>query len=181
MPSEVLANRYAEALASAIDEMSDLEEVSAELLAVAEVVDHNAQFKIFLEGPNVREEDKHALMKKAFGGKLQSICMDFLTLLLDKHRIDHLAATAEAFARLVETRRNQVRVQVTTAFDMPVDMADRLKRALDASTGFDCILDSRVDASIVAGVVVKLGDRVIDGSVRAALADMRKNLLHASI
>lgn len=181
MPSEVLASRYAEALAGAIDDDAILDEVNAELQAVTGVVADSKQFRAFLEGPNIRDEDKHAMVEKAFGGKIHAICLDFLRLMIDKHRIDHLAAAASEFQKLVESRRNQIRVEVTTAFAMSVDMADRLKRALDATTGFDCILEARVDKQIIAGVVVKLDDRIIDGSVRTALDDMRERLLHVAV
>jgi len=181
VPSEVLATRYAEALAGAIDDNETLEQIDGELRAIAEVVGDNERFKVFIEGPNVRDEDKHALVARTFGDKVHPLMMDFLKLLIDKHRVDHLVATASAFRELVETRRNQLRVQVTTAFDIPVDMADRLKRALDASVGMDCILDSRIDKRIVGGVIVKLGDRVIDGSVKTALNEMRDKLMHADL
>lgn len=181
MPSEVLASRYAEALAGAISEHDVLDQVNEELSAIAKVVEANRTFKAFIEGPNVRDEDKHAMMVKAFGGQIHSLCMDFVMLLIDKHRVDHLTATASAFQELVEARRRQIRVAVTTAIAMPIDMVDRLKRALDASTGHDCILDAKVDPKVIGGVVVQMRDRVIDGSVRAALEDMRQNLLHVAL
>lgn len=181
MPSEVLAGRYAEALANAIADDMVLDQVNAELQAIAEIIRDNPQFQTFLEGPNVRDEDKHDLVRKTFEGKIADICLDYLKLLIDKHRVDHLSASAAAFQKLVETRRNQLRVQITTAFTMPVDMADRLKRALDSATGMDCVLEPRVDSRIIAGVVVKLGDRIIDGSVRNALDEMRDKLMHTAL
>ena len=181
MPSEVLATRYAEALAGAIEDDAILDDVSAELQAIAGLVDANVQLKAFLEGPNIRDEDKHALIRRTFGDHVHAICLDFLRLLIDKHRVDHLGAAAGAFKRLVEGRHNQIRVEVTTAFAIPVDMADRLKRALDAATGHDCILEPRVDDRIIAGVIVKLDDRIIDGSVRTALDEMRERLMHVAL
>ena len=181
MPSDVLASRYAEALAGAIEDDSILDDVSAELQAIAGLVAENAQLKAFLEGPNIRDEDKRALIRRTFGDRVHGICLDFLYLLIDKHRLDHLGAASTEFKRLVEGRRNQIRVQVTTAFTIPVDMADRLKRALDAATGHDCILEPRVDGRIIAGVIVKLDDRIIDGSVRTALDDMRERLMHVAL
>lgn len=181
MPSEVLGGRYADALLRAIGDTTMLEEISEELRAMARVVETNAQFRAFLEGPNVPTDKKHALVAKAFKGKVHQIVMDFVALLLDKHRIDHLGEAAKQFQRLVEERRNQLRVNITTAFTLPVDMADRLKRALDQVTGKDCILESKVDPGVIGGVVAIIGDRVIDGSVRTSLADMRKELLDAVV
>jgi len=177
VPSEVLGARYAEALLGALDDMASMEEVRDELRAVATAVEDSKQFRTFLEGPNVGDDDKHDIVRKVFGDKVSQITLDFLKLLIDKHRVDHLGEAARQFQRLVEERRNQLRVQVTTAIPLPVDVEDRLKRALDATTGKDCVLEKRVDASILGGVIAILGERVIDGSIRTALGDLRKDLL----
>lgn len=181
MPDQVVSSRYAEALLGAIEDPGTLEQVHEELMAIASLVRENAQLRAFLEGPSIVEEHKHALVTKTFGDKVQRTTLDFLHLLLHKHRIDHLVDIAEEFQRLVEERRNQVRVRVTTAFEVPADMMDRMKRALDASTGKDCILVPRVDERILGGVVAVFGDRVIDGSLRASLDELRKELLSAPL
>jgi len=166
---------------SLVEDAQTLDAVNDELQAVASVVADNPQFKTFVEGPSVRTEDKHALVKRVFGEQVHSLMLDYLTLLIDKDRIDHLGASARKFQELVEARRNQVRVRVTTAFPLPIDMEDRLKRGLDASFGRDCILVKSVDERIVGGVVVIVGDRVIDGSIRTGLEEMRQNLMDASL
>ena len=181
MADRVVASRYAEALLETVTEPGQLETVHENLSAVAGVVEDNPQLKAFLEGPSIKEEDKHAIVEKIFGDKVDPTTRDFLRLLLDKHRIDHLAEVAKEFQRLVEERRGQVRVRITTAIPLPPDMADRLKRALDVSLGLDCILEPRVDRRVVGGVVAVLGDRVIDGSVRSAFDEMRKELLGAPL
>ncbi len=81
------------------------------------------------------------------------------------------------FTRLVEARRNQVRVQVTTAVDLGADVMDRLKRALDVSLSKDCILETTVDSRVIGGVVAMVGDRVVDGSLRTALDELGKDLI----
>lgn len=181
MPDQVVAIRYAEALAGAIDDPMTLETVHEELQALAGLVRENAQLRAFLEGPNVVEQLKHDLVTRTFGEKVHRTTLDFLHLLLHKHRIDHLGAITTEFTRLVEARRNQVRVQVTTAVKMPLDVLDRLKRALDASLGKDCILEPRVDAKAIGGVVAIVGDRVIDGSLRTSLDELRKELMAAPL
>jgi F-type H+-transporting ATPase subunit delta len=181
VPSEVVGLRYAEALISLIEDSSELDGVNQELKAVAEVVTDNFTFRTFLEAPNVRTEDKLALFEKVFGDKVHSLVMDYLKLLVHKDRIDHLGESAKQFQRLVEARRNQVRVKVVTAVPLPVDVADRLKRTLDGAISMDCILENKVDAKILGGVIVQLGDRVVDGSIRTGLDEMKKSLMAAAI
>ncbi len=177
MPDRVVATRYAEALAGAIEDPQVLEAVHEEVLAIAALLQENARLKTFLEGPNIVQAHKLALVEKTFGDKVDRTTLDFLRLLLDKHRIDHFVPIVEEFTRIVEARRGQVRVRVSTALQMPADVMDRLKRALDASLGKDCILEPRVDERVLGGVVAVVGDRVIDGSLRTSLEDLRKQLM----
>ena len=177
MADQVVATRYAQALIGAIEDPGALDTVHEEVLAVAALLEENVRLKTFLEGPNIGEKQKHALLDKVFHGKIRQETQDFLDLLLHKHRISHFADIVHEFTRMVEAKRNQVRVRVTTAAKMPVDVMDRLKRALDVSIGKDCILEPRVDRRVLGGVVAVVGDRVIDGSLRTSLEDLRKQLM----
>lgn len=181
MADRVVAHRYAEALLGAVEGADRLDGVCDELQAIAALVDENAQLKAFLEGPNIVEAHKRDLVERTFGEKVEPETLDFLRLLLDKHRIDHLAEITEEFTRMVEARRNQMRVHVTTAIALPPDMQDRLKRALDAATDKDCLVQPRVDKRVIGGVVAVMGDRVIDGSLRTSLTELRKQLLAAPL
>lgn len=181
MADRVVATRYAEALLGAIEDGARLDGICDELQAIAALVDENARLKAFLEGPNISEAQKRALIEKTFGGRVEPVTLDFLRLLLDKYRIDHLAEISDEFNRMVEERRNQLRVHVTTAIELTADMQDRLKRALDAATDKDCLIQPRVDKRVIGGVVAVMGDRVIDGSLRSSLTELRKQLLDAPL
>jgi F-type H+-transporting ATPase subunit delta len=173
----VVSARYAEALIGAIEDPGQLDAVHEEILAIGSIVRENEQLKAFLEGPSIALREKQGLIRKVFAERVSTTTFDFLRMLLDKHRIDQFAGIVKEFTRLVEERRNQLRVQVTTAIEVGVDVMDRLKRALDASLGKDCILVTTVDSRIVGGVVAIVGDRVIDGSIRTALDDLGKDLI----
>ncbi len=177
----VVANRYAEALLGAVEDDQRLDAICDELRAISALVSDNAQLKAFLEGPNIVESHKHDFVKKIFGEKVERETLDFLRLLLHKHRIDHLEEIADEFTRMVEARRNQVRVQVTTAFELPPDMRERLKRALDATIDKDCLVQTRIDPRVLGGVVAVIEDRVIDGSLRSSLGELRKQLMAAPL
>lgn len=181
MADLVVATRYAEALLGAVDDAQRLDAICDELRAISAMVDENRQMRAFLEGPNVVEAHKHDFVQKIFGGKIEQETLDFLRLLLHRHRIDHLALIATEFTKMVEARRNQVRVQLTTAIDLPADMLERLKRALDAAMDKDCLIYPRTDPRVIGGVVAVIGDRVIDGSIRSSLGELRKQLMAAPL
>lgn len=177
MADQVVSARYAEALVGAIDDPGQLDTVHEEILAIGQILVENEQLRVFLEGPNVPQDDKHELVDKVFDGRVSSLTLDFLHMLLHKHRIDQFDGIVGQFTLLVEARRNQVRVKVTTAVDLGADVMDRLKRALDASLGKDCILEPTVDQRVIGGVVAVVGDRVVDGSLRTALDELGKDLI----
>ncbi len=177
MADQLVSARYAEALIGAIEDPGQLDTVNEEILAIDAIMGENAAFKGFVEGPSVPLEDKHGLVDKVFTGRLSQLTLDYLHLLLNKHRIDHFGGIVKEFTRLVEARRNQIRVQVTTAVDLGADVMDRLKRALDSSLGKDCILETTVDNRIIGGVVAVVENQVIDGSLRTALDELGKDLI----
>jgi F-type H+-transporting ATPase subunit delta len=174
---QVVSARYAEALIGAIEDPEQLDVVHEEILAIDSILRENDGLKAFVEGPNIPLHEKQGLVRKVFAERVSPTTFDFLRMLLDKHRIDHFAGIVKEFTRLVEARRNQLRVRVTTAIEVGADVMDRLKRALDASLGKDCILVTTVDRRIIGGVVAIVGDRVIDGSIRTALDDLGKDLI----
>jgi F-type H+-transporting ATPase subunit delta len=178
---EVVSDRYAKGLMGAIEDPAVLDEVANELAAIAELVADDRALRAFLEGPDIPTEDKLKLVNKAFGGRVQPVLLDFIHLLMHKNRVDILRGVAHAFQHLVEARRNQMRTKVIAAVPLRPDALDRLKRALDGTTGRDCILEPEVDARIVGGLVVVLDDRVIDGSIRTALDDLKHKLLEAPL
>lgn len=177
MADQIVSGRYAEALIGAVTDPGQLETVHEEILALGSIFKDNEQLRAFVEGPSVSINAKHGLIDKVFKDRVSQLTLDFLHMLLNKHRIDQFDGIVAAFIRLVEARRNQVRVQITTAVDLGADVMDRLKRALDAGLGKDCILDTTVDRKVIGGVVAVVGDRVVDGSLRTALDDLGKSLI----
>ncbi len=176
-----VSQRYAQGLMGAVLDEGVLEDTAAELPAVAALVRENVSLRAFLEGPNIPTENKVELLRKTLSGRITPMLLEFLGMLLRKDRIGALAEIAATFQKLVEERRNQLRAKVISAVALKVDALDRLKRALDASTGKECILELEVDAAILGGLIVVLDDRVIDGSIRTALDDLRKQLLAAPV
>lgn len=181
MRSDATARRYAEALLANIPDPPTLDSVQGELAAIAALYVESSDLRNYLFDPSVTAEHRRQLLETVFGGKIRPVLMHFLDLLLHKHRFKHVANIAQAFDELVEERRGQARVEVLTAVALAEDQADRLKRTLDGVVGKDCILDARIDPSIIGGAVAVRGDMVFDGSVRTQLAELRKQLMDAPL
>jgi F-type H+-transporting ATPase subunit delta len=99
--------------------------------------------------------------------------------LADKNRIVALPEVTTAFADLSERAAGTVRAEVTSAAALPESYYLQLQRALELATGKRVAIEKKTDASLIAGVVTKVGDQVFDGSIRTRLADLKESLKSA--
>jgi len=176
-----VAGRYAEALLRTAKPAGTLVACAESYAGVLEVMAASRELVIFLDSPQVREQEKKEVLKKVFGPHLEPVLLDFFNLLLDRNRIDKLRDIGEVFAELVETDQGLVRASVVTAVALPADLETKLRDKLAHVTGKSVILDKKVDPAVIGGVRVTLGDRVIDGTVRTNLDRLRKTLATAQV
>ncbi|MBK6736200.1 MAG: ATP synthase F1 subunit delta [bacterium] len=176
-----VAGRYAEALLRTAKPAGTLVACAESYAGVLEVMAASRELVIFLDSPQVREQEKKEVLKKVFGPHLEPVLLDFFNLLLDRNRIELLRDIGTVFAELVEADQGLVRVGVVTAIALPADLETKLRDKLAHVTGKSVILDKKVDPAVIGGVRVTLGDRVIDGTVRTNLDRLRKTLATAQV
>jgi len=181
MRDRKVALRYAEDLLRTAKPAGSLIACAESYAGVLEVMAAHRDLVIFLDSPQVREQEKKELLKKVLGPRLEPLLLDFFNLLLDRNRIDLLRDIGEVYAELVEADQNIVRARVVTAIVMPDDLETKLRDKLAKVTGKTVILDKKVDPAVLGGVSVTLGDRVIDGTVRTNLDLLRKTLGKAQV
>jgi F-type H+-transporting ATPase subunit delta len=181
MRDRKVALRYAEALLRTAKPAGTLIACAESYAGVLEVMAASRELVIFLDSPQVREQEKKEVLKKVFGPHLEPVLLDFFNLLLDRNRIELLRDIGTVFAELVEADQGLVRVGVVTAIALPADLETKLRDKLAHVTGKSVILDKKVDPAVIGGVRVTLGDRVIDGTVRTNLDRLRKTLATAQV
>jgi len=181
MRDRKVATRYAEALLESARERDVIDGVAVSFAGVLDAVKDNASLRIFMDSPQVRTEEKKALLKSVFDGKIEPVLLNFFYLLLDKNRIENTGDIGEVFADLVEAEQGIVRAQVVTAIPLPADLADALAGRLAAITGKKIILEKKTDPAVIGGVCVTLGDKILDGTVRTNLDMLRKKLGEAQV
>jgi F-type H+-transporting ATPase subunit delta len=181
MRDRKVATRYAEALLRTAKPAGTLQSCAESYAGVLAVMAGHRDLVIFLDSPQVREQEKKGLLKKVFGPQLEPVLLDFFFLLIDRNRIEALRDIGEVFADLVEADQNIVRARVVTAIALPADLETKLRDKLALVTGKTVILDKKVDPAVLGGVCVTLGDRIIDGTVRTNLDRLRKKLGAAQV
>lgn len=164
-----VAVRYAQALLNVAVERGKVDGITESFDSVVEAVTGHRELLIFMQSPQVRTQEKKELLETVFTDRIEPALLHFLELLLDKGRIMHLGDIHEEYNTLVETLRGMQRVRVVTAVPLDGDLAQKLADKLSALTGKTIILDKKVDPSVIGGVCVTMGGKIIDGTIATGL------------
>jgi F-type H+-transporting ATPase subunit delta len=178
MSYDAIARRWARAVFEIGKETGSVQRFSADLAAFAETYAETAELAAVLDNPHVPEAAREAILVEiASKMSLSEIAQSTLRLLARKRRLAALPDIARQLARLADEDQNVLRADVTSAGPLAADYLDKLAAELTNATGKKVVVSHTQDTSLIGGVVTKIGDRVIDGSVRARLDGFRESLL----
>lgn len=169
MLSQEVARRYARALFDSAREHNLLVEADEQFLALKAVLDKDRSLIDFVSAPQVPDERKIALIRDIFGKRMDRLFVEFLLVLLEKHRFIFLPDIVDEFDRLVKAEQGIVKVAVTTAVPLTASEEKALSARLASKTGMKIELAKRVDPAIIGGVIIIMHDQIIDGSIRHGL------------
>ena len=177
MKQTILAKRYAKALFAIGKEEGKYEAYSEALAAVAALFESNPEVEDALTNPlypvDVREKAMAAIIEAMDADKVMG---NFLNLLVEKKRAAILPEIAEAFKIMVDEEKNISHGTVVSAVELDTDLQDKLKATLEKITGKKVELTASVDPSIIGGMIAKVGDLVLDGSIRTQLASLKGSI-----
>ena len=175
-----IARRYAQALFMAAQRKDAIDRVWEDLMGVLAVDRATGdRFRLFLEAPQVTTENKRAAIEATFRPVAHGLVVEFFRLLLAKKRLFELRTIVGEFERLVEVHRGIVRARVTSALPLADPELAGLVAALESGLKKKVRVVSNVDPGILGGLVVRVGDRIADKSVRTQLTQLREQLLAA--
>jgi F-type H+-transporting ATPase subunit delta len=147
-----------------------------QLGAVQKALKTDAALRAALDDPQNSTQNKLALLDQNVPGSLGADVRRFLGTLLEAGQIDQLDAILDEFERMVRRRPELKRAQVTSAVPLTEDEKEALRVRLVERFGADLEFEFNVDASLIGGVYLRVGDQVIDGTVSGKLAAMRDRL-----
>ena len=172
----IVASRYAEALFQVGEETDSTDKLYGELKAVVDIVKENKDFSNILRSPLVSKEEKKDLITKVFDGKLSQNMINFLKILADKDRLALLADIEKDFKVILNEKNNILEGIVITAVPMKEEEVKELQTKLSAKYNKTVVLENEVDKSVLGGVLVRLGNEEIDGTVKNRLDKMKEQL-----
>jgi F-type H+-transporting ATPase subunit delta len=178
MSYDVIARRWARAVFEIGKEAGSVPRLEADLSAFAETYAGNDELRAVLDNPLVPEATREAVIVEiADRMGLSEAAKGTLRLLARKRRFVALPDIARQLARLADDDLGVLRADVQSAGPLSEDYLGKLRAELEKATGKKVVVTHAEDPSLIGGVVTRLGDRVIDGSVRARLAGFRDSLL----
>jgi F-type H+-transporting ATPase subunit delta len=179
MLSGAITNRYTQGLYEAAVANGSVETVERGLLAVASALQSNAELKALIEHPLVDIEAKVGVLQKVFGDTLTETVYNFFRVLFSRDRSAYVAAVAASFHEKVEATRGRVMVSVESAMPMSDEVRTRLEQDLAGALGKQVEATVSVDGRLLAGYRIRIGNRVLDATIRAAIDQFSEQLLAA--
>jgi len=175
--SGVVAKRYAQALFDLAGGEKDYIKFHSELKEMNSIIDGASDLKEFFVNPVFEDaEKKNVLIEVLKKTSISPMMQNFLKLLVDKGRIGSLADISECYENLMFSALKMSRVNVRTAFPLNDEIVGKIKGMLEKMTGKSVEMLIEEDPSLIAGMVVKIGDKVYDGSIKSQLNNIRQLL-----
>jgi F-type H+-transporting ATPase subunit delta len=174
-----LATAYAEALLELANESKSADSIGEELDDLKQLIADNDLFAQLLADPTIGVEERGQFLHRVFDGRASTLMLNFLGLVNEKGRLGILKSIAAAYHDLLDQQQGIVEIDVTVANQVSDSELDGIRRKVSDALKREAVVYQYVDPSIIGGLILRVKDQLIDGSVRAQLSAIRKTLLDA--
>ncbi|MHC4579099.1 MAG: ATP synthase F1 subunit delta [Planctomycetota bacterium] len=175
--SQAVARVYAEALSDLGEDQDNLPRIVDDLHAVRRLFDEDRTFREFFGSPRLDPTAKKRILQTALGERIDRPVMGLLHILVEKRREMLLDNIADEFQRHRDLREGRLHAYVTTARPVDDDQQAEIVSRLERATGKSILIHQRIDPRTLGGIRIQFGDRVIDGTVRRRLQQLRRVLV----
>ena len=173
------ARVYAEALFDVAKDKGKLDAVRDELAQFVDAVDGNRELQVFFFSPYFSSAEKVAGLKSAISDADAEL-INFLELLIEKQRMPEIFRIRRQLDELWKQENRRIDVTVTSAVTLEPSVVEKVGEEIERQTGQKVELSSRVDAEILGGIVLQVGNKVLDASIRSRLEKLRKSVAQAA-
>ena len=173
------AHVYAEALFEAGKDKGKLDQLHEQLAQFTDTVDRNRELQVFLFSPYLSSADKKEGLRRAISGAEPEL-INFLDLLVEKHRMPEVFRIRRELDELWKKENRRLDVTVVSAVQLDQAVVEKIGQEVERQTGEAVELSSRVDDGILGGIVLQVGNMVLDASIRSRLEKLRKTVATAA-
>lgn len=175
------AAAFAQALLELADERKQVDAVAAELAGLGKAVSETPSLAKFFSNPSIKDAEREGVLNRALLPQVSPLVGSFLKLLLAKGKLGELGAVATAFQGLMDKRQGKVNVDVTVTKPLGPQELELVRQRISTAIQKEAVIKQHVDDSILGGIIIRVGDKLIDGSVKAQLKTIEKKLLATSV
>lgn len=175
---EEIASVYARSLFEVARDAGSLDTVREQLGEIADALDGNRDLTIFFFSPYFSGDEKKSGLHRLVTGA-DATLVNFLELLIENHRLPAIFRIRRSLDRLWEEENKLLPVQVTTAIELDAQVVEELGRKIGEQTGRRVQLSSTVDPEILGGIVLRVGNNILDASIRNRLDQLRRQVAKA--
>lgn len=179
MAEQSVVRVYARALLEAAREAGTLDATRNDLETFVEAMRETPELAAVLLNPRVEAATKKRVVAELTAGG-ERIFVNFLNLLIDRRRAGILVDLQQWFEKLVERERGVLEVEVTSAIELPEETRSKIRRRIEKASGGTVNIREVVREEIIGGLILRLGDLIVDGSLRSRLGQLKGKLMEAA-
>lgn len=180
--AKLVSKIYGEALFELAVEEGKEDEFLAEVVELKEILDENPDFGKLMNHPKILKEDKLEVLNNVFKGRVSDELKGFLHLVVSKDRYSEIDAILSYFVDEVKRLKGIGIAYVTTAIVLSEAKQNEIEQRLLATTTYKKMeMHFSVDEDLIGGMIIRIGDRIVDSSIRTSLLEMRKQLLKINV
>lgn len=178
----VASTVYGLALFELAKEKRKLEELYPQVVMVRELIIENDEILSLFENPKITVSEKKEIVEEVFKGRVDDMITGCLMTAVDKRRYDEIIPLLEYFILAYKQEKHIGILHVTSAYELDADTKKKIENRIISVTDYVSLeADYTVDKSIIGGLVLRIGDRVVDSSIKRSLEDLKSGLLEKSI
>ena len=181
MAQNDVARVYAGSLFEIAKDKNMVPQVEEELNIVVQILAEETEFKSYINTPGITGEVKKSFINKVFAGNISEYTLNLLNLLIDNGRQESISGIYEAFVELDDIHNNRERITVITQTSLSESLIANIRSQIGKKLNKEIIVTEKVDESILGGIIIKIGDLVIDGSLAKGLKNIKSNLLNSKV
>ena len=168
---------YARSLLELAQERNIAPLIGQELATISEILVANPNFLAFLRDPGISKDERTRVVEKVLKPSINPLLANFLGVMGNHNRLGILDAVAQAYENLLDELLGKIEVDVTVSQKLSESELEQVRQKVSAALKKDAVVHQYVDDSIIGGMILRVGDQLIDASVRTQLETMKRQFL----
>lgn len=180
--AKLVSKTYGDALFAVIQEEGRMEEFFDAALSLAEILRTNEDFGKLMNHPKIMKEDKVKIVEETFGGRIPKEMVGLMTVMVTKGRQEEIVPTLDYFIKLIKEEKKIGTVEVTSSVELDSEQKKQVEEKLLATTKYQSFeMNFKVDETLIGGMIIRIGDRVVDGSIKTKLYNLSRELRNVQL